>query len=70
MDARTGGTQITDLTDVDDGGLHHGHVSDASGSVVFYGPTVKDRALGRVRAGDRMAVRPTDPAPIAVTGVR
>ena len=45
--------------------------SDASGSVVFYGPDGERGVLWMESGlGDRLAVRPTDPAPIAVTGVR
>ena len=69
-DARTGGTQITDLTDVDDVACTT-VTSDASGSVVFYGPDGERGVLWMESGlGDRLAVRPTDPAPIAVSGVR
>jgi len=69
-DARTGGTQITDLLDVDSAAVTV-VTSDAAGLVVFYGP---DGGTGTLwldsGVGSRLAVHPTDPEPVAVTGTR
>ena len=58
--ARTGGTQITDLLDVDSGGLHHGHVRGRRVGRLLRAELRQDRALGRLRSGSRVAIRPTD----------
>ena len=56
--SRTGGTQITDLTDVDDVACTT-VTSDASGSVVFYGPDGERGVLWMESGlGDRLAVPP------------
>jgi hypothetical protein len=58
--ARTGGTQITDLLDVDSVATTT-VTSDADGSIVYYGPN-NDKTVHWADSGvgNRIAVRPTD----------
>jgi len=69
-DASTGGTQITDLLDVDSAAVTV-VTSDAAGLVVFYGPDGETGTLWLDSGvGSRLAVTPTDPDPVAVAGTR
>ena len=58
--ARTGGTQITDLLDVDSVAYDHGHVRGRR-SVVYYGPD-SDKTVHWADSGQgsRVAIRPVD----------
>ena len=68
--ARTGGTQIVDLTDMDDAACTE-VTSDSSGLVAFHGPDGETGVLWvDSGVGSRLAIRPTDPPAAAVTGVR
>ena len=69
-DAREDGTQITELLDVDSAAVTV-VTSDAAGLVVFYGPDGETGTLWLDSGvGSRLAVHPTDPDPVVVTGVR